>query len=253
MLSTKMVEKHGLRHDDRRRTPRSPGDQEEGNSRPTEALLAEFAFITDGIRQDQRERLAILGFTLAANSAILGLLAHQATNRLSASQALILLGIALAIIFVADVMTIRATIGVASAGHYLRLFVEPKVPGLYFQTRHPRFLEALRWQGRFVPGTFIRSSVHTASGLAVAYGVLAAGLVGTWFSVDVSTHHESWQDAIVIVAGCVNFTLAAGLWWTAHKGARRIGQAWEDVAKEKLCGSLSGDSGVGAPDSPADN
>jgi len=37
-------------------------------------LLAEFEFLREGMRQDQRERLAFLGFALAASSTVLGLL-----------------------------------------------------------------------------------------------------------------------------------------------------------------------------------
>lgn len=199
-----------------------------------EYLLAEFAFITDGMRQDQRERLAVLGFALAASSAVLGLLVRQTTKPPSSTQGFILLGIAVAITLVAELMTIRATIGVASGGHYLRLFIESEVPELRFQTRRPHFLAALGAQtAKRLPRSLLRSSVHAASGFAIAYGVLTVGLEIAWFSVDLSTTRGLWQSILLVGAGCVNVGLAAQLWWwAANSGAHYLRRAWENVAKE---------------------
>ncbi len=204
-----------------------------------EYLLAEFAFITDGMRQDQRERVAVLGFALAASSAVLGLLVHQTTKPPSSAQGFILLGIALAITLVAELMTIRATIGVASGGHYLRLFIESEVVELRFQTRRPHFLAALGAQStKRLPRSLLRSSVHAASGFAIAYGVLTVGLVIAWFSVDLSTARDLWQSVLVVGAGCVNVGLAGQLWWwTAHSGARYLRRAWDKVAEESQAAS----------------
>jgi len=198
-----------------------------------EYLLAEFAFITGGMRQDQRERLAVLGFALAASSAVLGLLVRQ-TKPPSSAQGFILIGIALAITLVAELMTIRATIGVASGGHYLRLFIESEIPELRFQTRRPRFLAALGAQTtKRLPRSLIRSSVHAASAFAIAYGVLTVGLLIAWFSVDLSTARGLWKTILLVGGGCVNIGLAAQLWWwAANSGARYLKRAWEEVAEE---------------------
>jgi hypothetical protein len=113
---------------------------------PTEAtrhldrLLAEFEFIREGLRQDQRERQVFLGLALAASGTVLGLLVRPGTVP-SAHQALVLVVIAAAVTIVAEVLTMRATLGVASAGVYLRIFVEPYVDGLAFQSRNRGFLD----------------------------------------------------------------------------------------------------------------
>src|SRR4051794_14623153 len=104
-------------------------DRSDGvSTTPTlDEYLAEFEFIREGMRQDQRERLAFLGFALAAGGAVLGLLVRPDKTP-SSGAALFLIGIVAAITIVAEILTIRATIGVASGGAYLREFIEPHVP-----------------------------------------------------------------------------------------------------------------------------
>lgn len=200
------------------------------NQQPSDELLAEFEFVREGMRQDQRERLVFLGFVLAASSAILGLLARDAKHLPSSSQAFVLIGIALSITIVAEILTIRATIGVASAGHYLRMFVEPNAPGLAFQTRNPQFFDQLREGSKNkLQGLLMRASVSGSWGLAVAYGMLTAGLVGAWFTLDLSTSRGFWHSAVVAVAACVSAGLTWGLWWMASHGAGHVGDAWSAV------------------------
>jgi hypothetical protein len=206
------------------------------------SLLAEFEFLREGMRQDQRERLAFLGFALAASSAVLGLLAHQSSHPIGSGQALILVGIALTIVIVAEIMTIRATAGVASAGHYLRVFVEPSTLGLRFQGRLVEFYKTLGDGSRALPRAVIRSSIHASSGLAVAYAVLSAGLVVAWFTVDVSTT-RGWRSSVPIALACVAVLLAGLLWWTGHRAAGHLGRAWEAVrdAEQRGCAAQSED------------
>ncbi|HWF33163.1 MAG TPA: hypothetical protein VG188_11455 [Solirubrobacteraceae bacterium] len=207
---------------------------------PSAFLLADFEFLREGLRQDQRERLVFLGFALAASSAVLGLLVHQSNRAPSSSQAFILIGIALSIAAVAEVMTIRATIGVASAGHYIRIFIEPNTRELRFQGRNRRFHHALgqsgaesaRHRGSLrprVPRLLIRSSVLASSGLAMAYTVLASGLLLAWFTTDLSTGRETWRSALLIAGTCLNGVLISQLWWTGRSGARQVGDAWRLV------------------------
>jgi hypothetical protein len=127
------------------------------------------------MRQDQRERLAFLGFALAASSAVLGLLARDPEHLPSSSQAFVLIGIALSIAIVAEVLTVRATTGVASAGHYLRKFVEPNTSGrLQFQTRNRQFLERLRegnLEGRS-PKRLVKNSPSGLGGLDLLVAIV---------------------------------------------------------------------------------
>lgn len=96
--------------------------------------LAEYEFVREGVRQDQRERLAFLGFALAACGLILGLLMRSPHGR-SATQVWFLVGLAALVALVAERLTIRASNGVLSGGTYIRFFIEPNVRGLRYQGR----------------------------------------------------------------------------------------------------------------------
>ena len=216
-------------------------DQLGADHPPHDWLLAEFEFLREGMRQDQRERLAFLGFALAASSTVLGLLARDSTKPLSSSHAFVLIVIALSIAIVAEVLTIRATTSVASAGHYLREFVEPNTSGgLQFQTRHRQFLERLQEGSpegrspkrlvRFV----MRASVSGSWGLAVAYFILTAGILTAWFIVDISGSRWGWRGGTVIFGACVSFGMTWLLWWTAKRGAQHVGEAWMAVNKAEV-------------------
>jgi hypothetical protein len=88
-----------------------PGNKsEEGRAA---GYLAEFDFIREGMRQDQRERQGFLGFALAASGLVLGLLMRSTPSR-SATEACFLVGLAAVVILVAERLTIRASQGVAS-------------------------------------------------------------------------------------------------------------------------------------------
>lgn len=201
-------------------------------------LLAEFEFIREGMRQDQRERLVFLGFVVAASSAILGLLARDARDLHSSNQAFVLVGIALSIVIVAELLTIRATVGVASAGHYLREFIEPRTAELRFQTRNPLFLDRLRGGSTRPFGRgLMRASVSASSGLAVAYGALTLVLLIAWFTVDLSTSRGIWRSAALVAAACVSASLIGQLWWTAKQGARHVGDAWRAVKTDECSSS----------------
>lgn len=96
----------------------------ESSSTQDEAIagyLAEFDFIREGMRQDQRERHGFLAFALAGSGLILGLLMRSSAR--TAEQTCFLVGLAAIVTIVAQILTIRASQGVASAGAYLRLQV----------------------------------------------------------------------------------------------------------------------------------
>jgi hypothetical protein len=148
---------------------------------------------------------------------------------MTSAEALILISVALAIVIVAEVMTIRATTGVASAGHYLRVFIEPRAPGLNFQGRNVKFSQRLGEGSWALPRALIRSSIHASSGLAVAYAVLSAGLVVVWFTIDLSTARD-WHSSVPIALGLVSGLLAGQLWWTGHYAAGYLARAWQAVS-----------------------
>ena len=78
----------------------------------------EFEFIHAGMRQDQRERQGFLGFTLAANGLILGLLMRGTPER-TAKEVWFLVVLAGIVTLVAERLTLRASQGVATAGSTL--------------------------------------------------------------------------------------------------------------------------------------
>jgi hypothetical protein len=158
-------------------------------TRRLDGLLAEFEFIREGLRQDQRERQVFLGFALAASGTVLGLLVRPGTVP-SPNQVLVFVLIAGAVTIVAEVLTIRATLGVASAGVYLRIFVEPYVDGLAFQSRNRRFLDNMD------------SRISASWGFAVAYLMLSFALALAWFSVHLSSPRGVWQSGIGACRPC---------------------------------------------------
>src|ERR1700685_239704 len=161
---------------------------------PLDGLLAEFDFIREGLRQDQRERQVFLGFALAASGTVLGLLVRPSSAP-SAGQALVLMLIAIVVTIIAEVLTVRATLGVASGGVYLRLFIEPCVSGLNFQTRNRLFLERMD------------SRISASWGFAVAYLALTAAMLLAWFTIHLSSRRD-WRSVVVLVGIAVSIGFA---------------------------------------------
>lgn len=186
-----------------------------------EGYRLEFEFVREGMRQDQRERQTFLGFALAANGAVLGLLVRPIKEGRSPGQALFLIAIGAAITIVAEVLTMRATLGVASAGVYLRKFIEPHVPGLAFQARNRLFLDR------------VGARISSSWGFAVAYGMLTTAFLVSWFTVDISTARTPLQTALVALFTCVSGLLTANLWWTARYGWKHVEDAWSAVQRDE--------------------
>jgi hypothetical protein len=184
------------------------------------AYLAEFEFIREGLRQDQHERQVFLGFALTAGGVVLGLLVRPGATP-SSGQALFLIGIVGAIAIVAEILTIRATMGVASAGLYLRDFVEEKVPELNFQKRNREFLKHMD------------DRVSASWGLAIAYGTLTIGLVLAWFTIHLSSARSPLQTVAVGVVAIFSFTMTILVWHTSKFGWKRAEQAWSKVKSDE--------------------
>ncbi len=132
--------------------------------------------------------------------------------------------IAAGITIVAEVLTLRATFGVASAGIYLRIFIEPHVPGLNFQTRNRRFVKHV--DGR----------IHASWGFAVAYLTLSAGIAIAWFTIHLSGARGFVRSALVIAAVGVSAYLTVLLPWVSRRGWKRLERAWKAVAEEEWSG-----------------
>ncbi len=195
--------------------------------------LAEYEFIREGLRQDQRERQVFLGLALAAGAVVLGLVVRPKEVPTPA-EALFLIGIGMSITIVAQLLTIRATVGVASAGVYLREFVEPNVPGLRFQKRNRQFLERLSSDRSGRRGLdFMGAAVSSSWGLAIAYGLLAGGFVLAWFTVDIASPRDVVRSTLVVILGAISVALTRQLWWVSKHGWRRVEAAWLAVKADE--------------------
>jgi hypothetical protein len=84
-------------------------------------LLAEVEYIHEGLRQNQRERQVCLGFAIAATAALIGFLLQG--EELDGSASFLIVAVIGLVIFGAEVLTVRSTIGVGSAAAYKRLFL----------------------------------------------------------------------------------------------------------------------------------
>jgi len=172
--------------------------------------LKEFDFIREGMRQDQRERQGFLGFALAASGLILGLLMRSPPTR-SPTEVCFLVGLAAIVTIVAEKLTIRASLGVASAGIYLRLFVEPHVQGLDFQRRHALYVSSAK------------GSVSASRGFGIAYAVLSVAFVLAWFAAPIEHGgRQWWQTTVIVILGLYSLYQAGEL-------IRRSFADWSDV------------------------
>jgi hypothetical protein len=179
--------------------------------------LAEFDFIREGMRQDQRERHGFLAFALAGSGLILGLLMRSSPAR-TAGQTCFLVCLAAIVTIVAQILTIRASQGVASAGAYLRFFVEPHVPGLYYQRRNAIYITRSRW-------------TSASLGFGVAYVALSLAFGIAWFAAPLQAHstRQVWQSGIVAVVGVLSLLFAAKLMRASFTGWTSVNDAWEAI------------------------
>jgi hypothetical protein len=153
--------------------------------------LAEYAFITQGIRINQRERHGFLAFSLAASGLILGIL-MRSRPPLVATEVCFLVGLAAGMTLIAERMTIRASHAVALAAAYLRYFIEPHVEGLSFQGR---FTSPLR------QGWGVASASHS---FAMAYAGLTAAFVLAWLAAPVEDGRQWWQTVLIGILSMVS-------------------------------------------------
>jgi hypothetical protein len=183
-----------------------------------DAHLAEYEFVREGIRQDQRERLAFLGFALAASGLILGLLMRSTPAR-SATQVCFLVALAAVVILVAERLTIRASNGVASGGAYIRLFIEPEVPGLRYQQRYAEFVK------------HFDGSAGLARGIGLAYVGLTMAFVLAWFAAPTDDGREWWQT-LALAGGLGGLSLwQAGKLVLGKGTGSGVAAAWELVCE----------------------
>jgi hypothetical protein len=198
----------------------------------TAAYLAEYEFIREGMRQDQRERHGFLGFALAASGLILGLIMRSEPQR-TASQVCFLVCLAAIVILVAERLTIRASQGVASGGAYMRLAIEPNVPGLEFQARNREFIAK------------VGGVVSASQGFALAYLTLTAAFVAAWVVAPVTGDRTFWHSAVIGVLALVSAKQSLRLLRSSSIEWSNVNEAWEAVLKPKPAGEDADPIAVG--------
>lgn len=182
---------------------------------PQEGRLAELAFLQEGLRQNQRERQVFLGFAITATATLLGLLLHGHPDP-SRSESFILVALTGLIIVVAEFLTIRSTIGVRSGAAYIRLFIEPHIPGTGYETRL---------------ATFAKKSPRltgAALGLGVAYAALASAPPYAWF--EIAQHRTATLTAIVLLIAVAALALALDLVFGWLSASDKATTTWEAIA-----------------------
>jgi hypothetical protein len=147
-------------------------------------LHAEWRDARDGIRHGQRERQAFLGFAIASQASLLGLLIHS-TSKLSGSGNFLVVGLACASLLGAEWLTIRSTIGILTTASYIRLMLEPQIPGIEYEGRLKSV--PVNRRPRLSGGTL---------GLGVIYLALTATPQLAWFSV---ASRRGWLATSLIV------------------------------------------------------
>lgn len=185
---------------------------------PAPGYAMEYDFIREGMRQDQRERHGFLGFTLAAHGLILGLLMRSTPAR-TAMDAWFLLSLAAVVTIAAELLTIRASQGVATAGAYLRVFVEPHVGGLGYQRRSRDFA--------------LRGRISSSLAFGWAYLLVTIGFVVAWFEARVTGGRTIWETGVIVGLGLFSLVLARWLLCASVRGWGEVRQAWIEVCSRE--------------------
>jgi hypothetical protein len=178
--------------------------------------LAEYVFVTDGIRHAQRERHGFLGFSLAAAGVILGILMRSTSPR-SPIEACFLVGMVGGAILVSGRMTIRASQEVVRLRSYLQCFVEPRVEGLDYLSRLGFFTRAARGAS---------SGPH---GFAFAYLALTVALILAWLAAPVHGDKQWWQTFLISALAATSVVQVGQLYWIGTFGWKTADRAWRDL------------------------
>lgn len=179
------------------------------------ALIEEYKSLREEIMRRQYARLLILGYTVTAVGALLGLAARDAS---SAAQSLtyyrfVLLAFALLILIAALLMTINHTQQIDIIASYIRRFIEPRVNGIRWESRWMRYR-----QSKLSPAKITALPLGTSKSLSLYYALLT---VGTSFTAVIFKVYEHLL-ALVIIA----FLAFACLIWSCDLSLR-ISKGWK--------------------------
>lgn len=183
-------------------------------------LQSELDFLREGIRQSQRERYIFLGFAIASAGTALGLLVGT-DRELDAGENFFLTALPGLILIATALLTIRSTIGITSASAYIRTFLEPRLPGMNYETRLAKFTPHAPY------------STGAALGLGIAYVGLTAAVPFTYFGL---VDKRTCVGSVAIILITMVSAILSGI--IAIPGLRRpfedrVRRAWETVQTEE--------------------
>lgn len=175
-----------------------------------EMLLKEFDALRKELAEKQKERLHILGFTVASIGTILGLTAsqisHIGTDLDYFVFALVCFGLGMLII--AQVITIHYTQWIRHVAAYIRIYIETHIDGLNWETR-------LNLQ-REKYSHYKRSWLGTGKMLAYYYGFLTCAIVG--IAIVANLHHFILSIVVVSALLVISIGSALNLYFHISKG-----------------------------------
>ena len=186
----------------------------------TAGYLAEYTFLTNGIRQNQRQRTGFFAFSLASNGVVLGILMRSTPPR-TTTETTFLIALAAGVTLIAERMTISTTQAIDSATTYLRLFVEPHVEGLAFERRYRLFAQK------------IGAKASGAHGVTFAYFGLTAAFILAWPAAPLEGGRQWWQTAIVAVLGAASLVQLRQLHSLRAFGWNAAVNAWSAVKQQE--------------------
>jgi len=189
----------------------------------TDAVVEEYRTLREEILRSQHARLLIAGFTLAAVGTFTGF-ALKGLDRASSAAATFpaaMMVVSELFVIGALVLTIYHTQTIVRIGFYIAHFIEPKVPGLNYETRWRRY--RMR-----EPEGLPHLGYGLSSGLAVFYGLLSVSLLP--ISGAAGLFAGGWVFGWFVALVIVSLGLAVDLVWRRTRGWD-IEEGWRQAAR----------------------
>ncbi len=189
-------------------------EEGEQSSKRYDGLLEEYESLRTEIMKRQDARLYIAGFTMAAIGTIFGLTLRDGVSiDMDGPNYYIaaLVSFALIVLNAALILTIQYTQQIDVISGYIIKFIEPKIPGIGWETRWTRYRELKRIKNP----TFLGFPWGTSRALALFYAFLTAAVYSVIFVR--SLYHLFVLILVSILAIC-SFLLSYDLYRKKTKG-----------------------------------
>ncbi len=164
-----------------------------------QGLIEEYRSLRDEILRRQNARVLVLGFTLTAIGAVIGL---SLGGKVPATQlptfvfALSLFGLVL--LLAALLFTIQNTQQIDIIASYISTFIEPEIDGIQWECKWRAYREI-----RALTPKLGRMPLGTSKPLAVYYGVLTATMCAVPIVVGVRDHFIAYVFIFLLALPCL--------------------------------------------------